>query len=53
MLIRLIYMSRPTGPQTAELTDSILRKASAWNAREDITGMLCEGRGVYLQALEG
>jgi hypothetical protein len=53
MLIRLIYLSRPVGPQTAELTDSILRKAHAWNTQNDITGMLCEGQGVYLQALEG
>ncbi len=53
VLIRLIYLSRPVGPQTAELTDSILRKAHAWNTQNDITGMLCEGQGVYLQALEG
>jgi Sensors of blue-light using FAD len=30
-----------------------LRKAQAWNTQNDITGMLCEGQGVYLQALEG
>jgi hypothetical protein len=53
MLIRLIYLSRPVLPQTAELTESILRKAQAWNTQNDITGMLCEGQGVYLQALEG
>jgi Sensors of blue-light using FAD len=53
MLIRLIYLSRPVGPQTAALTDSILRKAYAWNTQNGITGMLCEGQGVYLQALEG
>ncbi|MDO9095227.1 MAG: BLUF domain-containing protein [Rubrivivax sp.] len=53
MLIRLIYLSRPVGPQTAALTDSILLKAHAWNTQNDITGMLCEGQGVYLQALEG
>jgi hypothetical protein len=53
MLIRLIYLSRPVLPQTAELTESIVRKAQAWNTQNDITGMLCEGQGVYLQALEG
>jgi Sensors of blue-light using FAD len=53
MLIRLIYLSRPALLQTAALTDSILRKAQAWNTQNDITGMLCEGQGVYLQALEG
>jgi hypothetical protein len=53
MLIRLIYLSRPSVPQTPALTESILRKAHAWNTQNDITGMLCEGQGVYLQALEG
>ena len=53
MLTSLIYSSKPVGPQTAALTDSILRKAHAWNTQNDITGMLCEGQGVYLQALEG
>lgn len=53
MLIRLIYMSKAVGPHTAALTDSILRKAHAWNTENDITGVLCEGQGVYLQALEG
>jgi hypothetical protein len=53
MLIRLIYLSRPVGEQTAAVTDAILRKAHAWNTLNDITGMLCEGQGVYLQALEG
>ena len=53
MLIRLIYLSRSVGHQTAELTDSILRKAQDWNTQNDITGMLCEGQGIYLQALEG
>lgn len=53
MLIRLIYLSRLVASQTAELSDSILRKAHAWNLQNDITGMLCEGQGVYLQALEG
>jgi hypothetical protein len=53
MLIGLIYLSRAAVPQTAALTDSILCKAQAWNSQNDITGMLCEGQGLYLQALEG
>ena len=53
MLISLIYLSKPVGPQTAALTDSILRMAHAWNTQNDITGVLCEGQGVYLQVLEG
>ena len=53
MLIRLIYVSQAVGSQTGTLTDSILRKAHAWNTQNDITGVLCEGQGVFLQALEG
>jgi hypothetical protein len=53
MLIRLIYVSQAVDPQTRTLTDSILRKSHAWNAQNDITGVLCEGQGMFLQALEG
>ena len=53
MLIRLIYVSKAVDPQTRTLTDSILRKAHAWNTQNDITGVLCEGQGMFLQALEG
>lgn len=53
MLIRLIYVSKAVDPQTGTLTDSILRTAHAWNRQNDITGVLCEGQGLFLQALEG
>ena len=53
MLIRLIYVSKAVDPQTRTLTDSILRKAHAWNTQNDVTGVLCEGQGLFLQALEG
>jgi hypothetical protein len=53
MLIRLIYTSRAVDPQTRSLTDSILHQAHAWNTQNGITGVLCEGQGVFLQALEG
>ena len=53
MLIRLIYVSKAVEPQTSSLIDSVLRKAHTWNTENDITGVLCEGQGVYLQALEG
>ena len=52
-MIRLIYVSKAVNPQTHTLTDSILRQAHAWNRQNDITGVLCEGQGVFLQALEG
>ena len=53
MLIRLIYVSKAVDPQSSALTDSILKKAHVWNTQNDITGVLCEGQGVFLQALEG
>ena len=53
MLIRLIYVSQAVDAQTRALTDSILRTAHAWNSQNNITGVLCEGQGVFLQALEG
>jgi Sensors of blue-light using FAD len=53
MMIRLIYVSKAVDPLTRTLTDSILRKAHAWNTQNDITGVLCQGQGVFLQALEG
>jgi len=53
MLIRLIYVSKAVDPQTHTLTESILRSAHAWNAQNGITGVLCQGQGVFLQVLEG
>ncbi len=53
MLIRLIYVSKAVDPQSSALTESILRSARARNAQLGITGVLCEGQGVFLQALEG
>ena len=53
MKIRLIYVSKAVDPQTHTLTESILRTAHAWNAQNDITGVLCQGQGVFLQVLEG
>jgi hypothetical protein len=53
MLIQLIYVSKAVGPQTPQTTEAILRTARAFNAANDVTGVLCEGQGVYLQAIEG
>ena len=53
MLIRVIYVSTAVGPQTSTMTNAILKKAQAWNRANNITGMLCQGQGVFLQALEG
>ena len=53
MLIRLIYVSKAVDRQSLALTNSILRRSHTWNTQNDITGVLCEGQGVFLQALEG
>lgn len=53
MLIRMVYLSKSVGEQSRSLTDSILRTAQAWNTQNGITGVLCHGQGLFLQALEG
>ena len=53
MLIRVIYISHAVATQTAETTQAILRKARDTNPANGVTGVLCQGQGVYLQALEG
>ena len=53
MLSRMLYVSTAVGPITTAVTGTILRSAKAHNAANGITGVLCQGRGVYLQVLEG
>ena len=53
MLIRVFYVSAAVGPQTTTVTGSILKTAQAWNAAHGVTGVLCQGQGVFLQVLEG
>jgi len=53
MLVRLLYVSQPVGPVTTTVTTSILEKSNIYNKRENITGVLCQGSGLWLQALEG
>jgi hypothetical protein len=53
MLVRLLYVSKPVGPITTYVTTSILEASSVNNKKSDITGVLCQGSGVYLQVLEG
>ena len=53
MQIRLLYVSRPVGPQTTTVTSSILSEAQLYNREHDIGGVLCQGQGLYLQVLEG
>lgn len=53
MLVRVLYVSRAVGPQTTTTTASILAEAEAHNRAHAITGVLCQGQGLYLQVLEG
>jgi len=53
MLTQLIYISRAVGPQTTTVTTQILETARAFNKSHDLTGVLCQGKGLYVQVLEG
>jgi hypothetical protein len=53
MLTRLIYISRAVGPQTTTVTTQILETARAFNKSHNLTGVLCQGKGLYVQVLEG
>ena len=53
MLVRLLYVSQPVGPITTTTTTLILEKSTAYNKKENITGVLCQGSGLCLQVLEG
>ena len=53
MLIRLLYVSQPVGPITTTMTTLILEKSDRNNKKEHITGVLCQGSGLWMQVLEG
>ena len=53
MLVRLLYVSQSVGPITTTVTTSVLEKSSANNKKLDITGVLCQGSGLWMQVLEG
>jgi hypothetical protein len=53
MLTQLIYISRAVGPQTTTVTSQILETARAFNKSHNLTGVLCQGKGLYVQVLEG
>jgi hypothetical protein len=53
MQVRFLYVSRAVGPQTTTVTASILSTAQAHNRQNGIGGVLCQGKGLYLQVLEG
>jgi len=49
----MIYISRSVGPQTTTVTAQILETARRYNKAHNLTGVLCQGRGLYVQVLEG
>ncbi len=53
MLVRLLYVSRALDPAAQAATDAILAQSRAHNMAKGITGILCYGGGIYLQAIEG
>ena len=52
MLVRLLYASRVVEPSSTA-TESILAQSRSHNPTSGITGILCYGGGIFLQALEG
>jgi hypothetical protein len=53
MLIRLLYISRAVGAVTTTVSGSILETARLHNRVAGITGVLCQGQGLFIQILEG
>lgn len=53
MLISLLYVSQASGPVTTTITSSILESSSINNQSAGISGILCQGEGLYMQVLEG
>ncbi len=52
MLVRLLYASRAVDT-SPEAIDAILLQSREYNPTCGITGILCYGGGIFLQAIEG
>lgn len=52
MLVRLLYASRAVDPRP-EVIEEILGQSRHFNPTCGITGILCYGGGIFLQAIEG
>ncbi len=52
MLVRLLYASRAVD-SSPDAIDTILAKSRQYNPTCGITGILCYGGGIFLQAIEG
>ena len=53
MLVRLLYVSRAVDPESGRAIEAILSAARQHNLQNGITGILCYGGGIFLQAIEG
>ena len=53
MLVRLLYVSRAVDPDSSRAIESILSAARQHNLQNGITGILCYGGGIFVQAIEG
>ena len=52
MLVRLLYASRAVDPHP-ETIEAILHECRSRNPNSGVTGVLCYGGGIFLQAIEG
>ncbi|QRR33403.1 BLUF domain-containing protein [Hydrogenophaga sp. YM1] len=52
MLVRLLYVSRAVDKE-AKAIEGILESSRQHNLSNGITGVLCYGGGIFLQAIEG
>lgn len=52
MLVRLLYASRAVD-SSPEAIEKILAQSRLYNPTSGITGILCYGGGIFLQAIEG
>ena len=52
MLVRLLYASRAIDTQP-EAIEAILAQSRQYNPASGVTGILCYGGGIFLQAIEG
>jgi hypothetical protein len=52
MLVRLLYASRTNDDSSMDI-DAILTQSRQHNPASGITGILCYGGGIFLQAIEG
>ena len=52
-LLRLLYVSRATALFEPSSINELMEKSQANNSFADISGILCSGRGYFIQAMEG